>query len=176
MSDTTNLPPAPVASTVESSETPTLSKFYHNQLTRSSVRTPKLAVKGGNFAKVVRVLSGSMVVATVMLGRYPYRITVKLDGVDADRVRDEDGEDADSVKARDQLAFWFTTSSYIWMLNVLICVVTTWPFFTSWTARVRTLTSRSMTSWSRMVLPASLPPIPDVRLRMVMATNHLNNK
>jgi len=105
MSDTTNLPPAPVASTVESSETPTLSKFYHNQLTRSSVRTPKLAVKGGNFAKVVRVLSGSMVVATVMLGRYPYRITVKLDGVDADRVRDEDGEDADSVKARDQLAF-----------------------------------------------------------------------
>lgn len=108
--NTTALPPSPEPVPVaphrsEGPPTPTLSRFYRNQLTRSSVRTPKLAVKGGNFAKVVRVLSGSMVVATVMLGRYPYRITVKLDGVDADRVRDEDGEDADSVKARDQLSF-----------------------------------------------------------------------
>lgn len=83
---------------------PALSKFYKNQLTRSSVRTPKLAAKGGNFAKVVRVLSGSMVVATVMLGRYPYRITVKLDGVDADRVREGDADDSPAVRARDNLA------------------------------------------------------------------------
>lgn len=110
MSDTSGSPPplepvpVPAATQATTERTPTLSKFYRNQLTRSSVRTPKLAVIGGNFAKVVKVLGGSMVVATVMLGRYPYRITVKLDGVDAGRVRDEDGADADSVKARDQLS------------------------------------------------------------------------
>ena len=87
------------------SKTPTLSTFYRHQLTRSSVHTPKLSVRGGNFAKVVKVLSGSMVVATVMLGRYPYRITVKLDGVDTDRVKNEDGDDAASVKARNLLSF-----------------------------------------------------------------------